>query len=336
MSRRNIPLLAASLALAACDQQEQQLPFDLAGAEVTQTVSATGGTVSTAQGASVTFPAGAVAQATAVTLTPVAQPASTASGTPVGTASFRLAPEGTALQKPAEVTLKLGPAASAAEAWLASVVHTTPAGTQEIGAVDVDQSSGLLRAEITTLGTLTAVLPEPAAVVRATPLTPASTPAAVAAGPATATRALRGSCGEPGNRCRIGVQASSSLLEVTDGVAVVFPAIRGAIQIEGAGATGEITLSGTLKVKAGKVGDGEQVSITVQATPATVATQTASEVRLTNVRVIGSGSGMKESVSTDLRVQYSGSRAEVRIERSDVRVADRLHSVRITLPLVRQ
>jgi hypothetical protein len=334
MNRRHLSLVAASLALAACDQQEQQLPFDLAGAEVTQTVSASGATVSTPQGASVTFPSGAVASATTVILTPVAQPTSTPSGTPAGTASFRLAPEGTELQKPAEVVLKLGAAAPAADAWLASVLHTTPAGTREIGAVDVDQTSGFVRTSITTLGTLTAVIPEPAAVIRATPLAAAAQPSASGAS-ATTTRTLRGSCGEPGNRCPIGVQASSSLLEITDGVAVVFPAIRGAIHVQGATATGEITLSGTLKVKTGRVGDGEDVSITAQATPATVATQTASEVVLTNVRVLASGAGMKESVLTTLRVQYSGSRAEVRIERSDVRVADRLHSVRVTLPLVR-
>ncbi|MDP9348748.1 MAG: hypothetical protein M3P24_06360, partial [Gemmatimonadota bacterium] len=151
MSRRNIPLLAASLALAACEQQEQQLPFDLAGPEVARTVSATGGTVSTAQGASVTFPTGAVAQATAVTLTPVAQRASSPSGTPVGTASFRLTPEGAVLQKPAEVTLRLG--ANPADAWLASVLNVTPSGTQEIGSADVDLSAGLVRAKVSTLGT---------------------------------------------------------------------------------------------------------------------------------------------------------------------------------------
>lgn len=339
MNRRNASLLGLGLVLGACDQQEQHLTFDAAGATVTQTVPATGGTISTSAGASVAFPQGALTQATAITLTAGAQPASTASGTPVGTSSFRLTPEGAELHKPAEVTLRIG--GNPADAWLASVLNTTPSAAQEIGAADVDLSAGLLRARVSTLGTLTAIVPEKAAVVQAEPLASAQRTTDLATRSAgassfAATRSLEGRCGEAGNRCAIRVQASESLHQLAQGIAVVFPSIRGRIDIAGARASGKIALTGAFRTRLGKAGNGARIDVVVEPTPSTLVTETATEVVLTDVRVTASGAGMEGAQNVTLRFRHNGGReAWFEVTRSDIRVNDQSHTVRVVLPLAR-
>lgn len=338
MKLQTLPLLALGLGIAACEQQDQTLPFDAPGATTSQTIGAAGGTLGTAQGASVQFPSGAVSGPTAVTLTALGTPGSTAGGTLAGTGSFRLAPEGTALGQPATVSLKLGSQVPAGQAWLASVLNVTPRGKQEIGAADVDLTAGVVTAGIRTLGTLTAVIPERAAVLRATRIGSAHAsraPSFSAAASAAATRTLAGSCGDVGNRCGIQFQVSDGLLALADSVALVYPAESGVIIINGATASGELTLTGTIKSKIAQVSDGEQVTVVAAATPATVVTETATEVTLTNVRVTGTGAGMSGAVTTTLHVPFSGTGASVRIDRTDVRVGDQTHSISVILPLVR-
>lgn len=340
MKFQTLSLLTLALGAAACAQQDQALPFDAPGATTSQTIGAAGGTVSTARGASVQFPSGSVSGATTVTLTTLASPVSTPGATPAGTGSFRLAPEGTALQQPAAVSLKLGAQLPAGQAWLASVLNVTPQGRQEIGAADVDLTAGLVTTSIRTLGTLTAVVPERSAVVRATRLgsaraSLAASGAAANAVPTPTTRTLSGSCGDVDHRCDIQFQVSEGLLALADSVALVYPAESGTITVGGTGASGSLTLTGTLRSKIAQVSDGEQITVVATATPATVVTETASEVTLTNVRVTGTGAGMNGEITTTLHVLYSGASASVRIDRNDIRVADQTHSISVSLPLVR-
>ncbi|HEV7588660.1 MAG TPA: hypothetical protein VGO40_11155, partial [Longimicrobium sp.] len=152
-------------ALAACDHA-QQLPFDHSTDPVSRTVTDAGATLSSPAGASVSLPAGAVAGGTQVTLTPSVAPASTASGTAASTSAFRLDPAGLTLARPADVDLSIN---RAENAWLASVVVQTPAGLVESGDGGIDLATGVLRGQISSLGTVQATIPEPGAILRANP-----------------------------------------------------------------------------------------------------------------------------------------------------------------------
>lgn len=181
--------------------------------------------------------------------------------------------------------------------------------------------------------------------VRAESLAPANPAAGVsarlsAAGAAStaqvATGFLEGRCGEAGSRCRIKVQASESLRELVQGIAVVFPKIHGRIVIDGSRASGKITLSGTIKTKIGKVGNGATVEVTVEPTASTVVSETAGEVVLSDVRVTASGAGMQGAESLTLRFRHNGAQeAWFEVTRSDIQVGDKSHTVRLVLPLVR-
>lgn len=316
--RRLAPAVLAVAALAACEQAAQNLPFGEQDTDpVERTVPAEGGTLSSSAGASVTLPAGALPGPTVITLTPVPAPASTPSGTAAGAHAFDLTPAGLALSAPATVQLAVDRARP--DAWLASVVVATPAGTVETGEGSVDLTSGVAQGEISTLGTVSAVIPEPGAVLRATALSgqgwsPAPSAAAASGLP---TRALRGDCGAPGRRCAgATVQVSPSLVEMVDTLAVVFPRVSGEIRIEGGTARGALRLVAPLRVR---VGGGKNAAtvpgrVVAEPTAATVATEAGGVLTLTNVRVRGeSGRQSAETVQT-LTVQVDGARAWVVLE----------------------
>lgn len=309
----------AGATLAACDRADQALPFDSGSVEpVTRTISAAGGTVSSPAGASVQLPAGAVPAGTAVTLTPTAAQAP-AGGTAASAYAFQLQPAGLALTAPAGVDLRVD--AAARDAWLASVVVATPGGVLEDGTASVDLNSGLLRGEIGTLGTVSAVIPEAAAVVRAQPLgtalrsaAPASPSAALSGLP---TRALRGDCGRPGRRCEgLAVEVGERLLALVDTAAVIYPHISGEISIAGKTASGSLVAVTPLRVRLGARTTATTVHsrIVATATPQTVVTETDGRITLTNVRVLGqSGREQGETMAT-LTVQYQGAQAWIRLE----------------------
>jgi hypothetical protein len=319
MTRRFVALAAvAGATLAACDRADQPLPFDSGSVEpVTRTIPASGGTVSSAAGASVQLPAGAVPAGTAVTLTPSAAQAP-ANGTAAAAYTFQLQPAGLALAAPAAVELRVD--AAARDAWLASVVVTTPAGVVEDGTGSVDLNGGLLRGEIGTLGTVAAVIPEAAAIVRAQPLGSAIRSASAA--PAAAltgapTRAIRGDCGTPGRRCEgLAVEVGARLLALVDTAAVIYPRISGEIAINGTSASGSLVAVTPLRVRLGARTTATTVHsrITATATPQTVVTETDGRITLTNVRVRGeSGRETGETMAT-LTIQYQGAQAWIRLE----------------------
>jgi hypothetical protein len=342
---RRLAALAAlgSATLAACGRADQALPFDSGSLEpVTRTIPAAGGTVSTPAGASVQLPAGAVPAGTAVTLTPALAQAP-ATGTAAYAYAFQLQPAGLALSTPASVDLRVD--AAAPNAWLASVVVATPSGIVENGAGSVDLNSGLLRGEIGALGTVTAVVPEASAIVRAQPLGAAIRAASPATAALTgpATRALRGDCGAPGRRCTgLAVEVSERLLSLVDTAAVLYPRISGQITISGLSASGSLTALTPLRVRLGARTTATTLHsrIVATATPQTVVTETDGRITLTNVRVLGqSGRDQGETTAT-LTVEYQGAQAWIRLEhqfdavveggtRQPVTVAARVPLVRV-------
>jgi hypothetical protein len=303
-----------SAALAACDKG-QQLPFEPTDDAVVRTVGDAGGTVSTPAGASVQLPAGAVASGTQVSLTPTAAPASTSSGTAAAANAFVLQPAGLALAKPADVDLSLN---RSENAWLASVVVQTPGGLVESGDGGIDLATGVLRGQISALGTVQAVIPEAGAILRAQPMgTAARIPVSPnTAAAATATTSLRGDCGAPGKRCAgLTVEVSRNLLQLVDTAAIVYPQLSGEIRINGASATGSLVMLAPVRVRLASRANAATVPvrITAAATPSTVVTETAGRVTLTNVKVTGESAATHKETTYTLTVDYSGAQAWIRL-----------------------
>ncbi|MBW3627851.1 MAG: hypothetical protein KY464_01020 [Gemmatimonadetes bacterium] len=174
----------------------------------TQVISSTGGTLSTSAGASVEFPAGALEKSTPVTLAMVPSPPQR-SGAAVSSA-FKLEPAGAMLARPASIELRFD-ASNASQAWLASVINVTGSAVQEVAETRVDASTGIVQAQIQQLGTLSAVLPEPAAVfgVESAGAAANRAPGASSTSVAPSIRGLRSRCGEVGNRCKVSVSRAA-------------------------------------------------------------------------------------------------------------------------------
>jgi hypothetical protein len=342
-TRRTALAVLAGASLAACDRAGQQLPFDSASTDpVTRTVPAQGATVSTAAGASVQLPAGAVPAGTEVTLTPTAAGAS-ASGTAASAYAFNLQPAGLALASAATVDLRMS--GGRADAWLASVVVATPGGAAEDGDATVDLNNGLVRGRIATLGTVQAVIPEAGAVLRARPLGTALrsvAPVTRAQAAITPTRALRGDCGGPGRRCAgLDVEVSQNLLGMVDTAAVVFPRLSGQITVQGASASGSLVLVAPLRVRlsAGSTAVTVPSRITATATPQTVVLEAEGRTTLTNVRVVGESAGERGETLATLTVEHAGAQAWIRLEHQFDATIDSGARERVTVaarvPLVR-
>lgn len=292
MTIRQIAVLALAGALAACEQTEQTLPTGATQDPVTRTITSTGGTVSSAAGAAVSFPAGALAGSHEVTITPVAAPASHPSGTPAAASAFEVTPAGARLAEPATVELKLS--STSDRAWLASVANRLPDGTiQEIGDANVDLGTGIVRAQISRLGTLVAVLPEPSAVITASPLRSASmtsAPASTAAPTATASDGtLRMACGGgPGARCSgVELQVSENLLGSKIGkAALLYPSVGGELVLSGGAVSGTMTVSTAIRLGVAGQGIAADLSLSVEGVSASSYTRTAGSVTLRDVRIV--------------------------------------------------
>lgn len=304
-------LVGAALAvtLAACEQQSQTLPFsaDSDGATV-RTASATEpSAITSPAGAALQFPAGAFDQAVEITVTPVAPPAAIAeSGSPVSR-GFQIAPAGLALNVPARVEIRLDDAVDPSRAWLASAVLFTADGVEEIGSTRLDLRARLAETSIRRLGTVALVIPDPRAVfvTRSAEVQPALAPVATTLLP-TGTDSAVASCGDSDERCEgLTVTASANLVDKVDQAAAVYPRVAGALRFAGLGASGEITLSSSVRLllKSGATSEYVEVRGLLRPTDATVMTEDASSITLTNVYVrvsgsAGSGSGVVEETRT--------------------------------------
>lgn len=306
MTIRPIAVLALAGALAACEQTEQALPTGATQDAVTRTITSAGGTVSSSAGAAVSFPAGAFAGSQEVTVTPVDAPASHPSGTPAAANAFEITPAGAQLAEPATVELKLSTMAD--RAWLASIANRLPDGTvQEIGDANVDLGTGIVRAEISTLGTLVAVLPEPSAVVMASPLRSASiAPAPVTTGALTATGSdgkLRMACGGgPGARCAgVELQVSENLLGSQIGkAALLYPTVGGELVLAGGAVSGTMTVSTAIRLGVAGQGIPANLTLSVEGVAGSSYTRTSGSVTLRDVRTVVSQDGtiVSEGVRT--------------------------------------
>jgi hypothetical protein len=315
MRNRVLALLAVwGGLLAACDQVEQQLPFDASDTPVTRTVPESDMVLSTGAGASFRIPAGALPSGTTVTLTPVAA-AQLSSGTPAAPYAFVLAGDAE-LAEPLRAELKL----ARGDAWLASAAVATPQGMHEIGDAAVDLASGVLRARIPHLGTITPVLPAPDAVVVAgsTPDGPdrsdsrSSDGRADASGAAFATRAWCGVCGGSALRCEgMEVRVGENLFSYADLAAVIYPVIDGELTITGDQLSGALVLDAPLRLRmrSGAVAVTIPVRISVSPLVSSRVVDDGGRIVLVGMRVrTESSQGVDEELST-LVVETDGARA---------------------------
>jgi hypothetical protein len=329
MKARMMSILLLGAGLAGCEQESQTLPFSAeTGQMVSKSIPASGGRVSTPAGASVHFPDSALSASATVTLTVATPPAALQqSGEPISGAAFELTPAGLQLNKPASVELQLDPSADSEQAWLASVVSLTPNGAEELGETRVDLAAGVVHSEISRLGTLAVVIPEPDAIfpVETAPSAakiPAPSAAAASLLGASGTDSVRVGCGSRDNRCAgLRVEASHSLLERVHRAAAVYPQVRGTLRIDGGSASGVLSLRTPFRVKlqSGRTAENVVLDARVEPTAATTVSETASELVFTHMsfRVSGGardGSDVQETVGS-LVISKSDSAGWITIER---------------------
>lgn len=323
MKHTNRWLLAVMVLMASgCEQESQPLPFSTSTeAEVTRSIPATGATLSTAAGASVQFPAGAVDAGTVVSLQ-AGVPAGEAqrSGTPVST-GYRLEPAGMTLARPAPVELRIQ-AARRDSLWLASVVNVSAGGVREHGGTRVDLATGVVRSRIGKLGTLTVVVPEAAAIV------PIRWGARMSAAPVRASLAAAGTdsvaadCGGPGSRCEgLSLEVSENLMNQVENAALVYPYVSGGLRIEGARASGSLHLSTSLRaqLRSGTAAEAVEVNAAVGPTEWTRVTETATQIVFSFMRFMVTGAAESDSAAqeqvADLVISKSGATSPVQITR---------------------
>jgi hypothetical protein len=306
MNARFVASLGLAFTFAACEQQSQTLPFSADLEEtVVRTISADeSGSVTSAAGAAVRFPAGSLSEDTEISIKPVAPPAGIAgSGAPVSR-GFQVEPAGLALARPALAELRIDPNIESARAWLASVVVVTADGFEEIGSTRLDLRAGLAEAPISRLGTLAVVIPEPRAVFVTRSDEQASS---LSAAPSNllpiGTDSVVVDCGRRTTRCDgLSVSASVSLNDKVAQTAAVYPRVFGSLVIDGVGASGEIVVGSSVRLllRSGATSENVEVQGLLRPTAATVVTEDASSITLTNVyfRV---GGGAEEAPSEGTR-----------------------------------
>lgn len=316
---KSVVVFAVLLTLAGCEQVSQSLPTGTLDQEISRVVPEQGSVLSSAAGASVVLPPGAVPAGTRVTMTPVALAARQPSGTLASAQGFELGPAGIALRQPAQVTLKLAPGA---DQWLASVVVRTPGGTLESGDALLDLTNGVIKGSVTATGTLMAVVPEAGAVVRATRIATASSSISVGSSTGSAgdgrTTALRGSCGAPGQRCDgLKIQVSDNLLAMSEQIAAVYPEVGGEIRIRDGKASGSLRLEAPLRFNPSRGSAISLVSeIVAEPTAASVVSEADGRITITDVRARGKVGSDQADETVTLTFSYAGDRAYVELDQT--------------------
>lgn len=325
---RTLTVAGLVLAVSACEQDSQGLPFDVDSA-TTRTVPAEGGVVSTPAGAAVAIPGGALSGPLTVTLAPTSVPGAV-EGSAASTA-FSIEPAGTLLDQAGEFEIKLSSSLASNQAWLTTLVHVSGGTVTESSGGDVDLGTGILTTSIDRFGTYLAVVP-PASVVfpvsSGGPALSLSTLGGPGAFIGVTIDSLKAACGTPGKRCS-GVQATASrnLLDLVEDAALLYPVVAGGLTINSTSVTGSVMARATLRVLLESLRTALSVEIhaLLEPTALTVATQTATELHLTNMRVRVSGgpaSGAAVEQTTDVSIPLTGSTGLVTVGRSfDIRVA---------------
>ncbi|MEO5510035.1 MAG: hypothetical protein ABIS27_05345 [Longimicrobiales bacterium] len=172
MQVRKFVVLGLALGLAACSQDGQELPTSWNLTTGSQSVTSAGATLSL-PGAGVTLnvPAGAVSAGTTLTATTTAAPAGVSTFGTAASSGFALTPDGQVLSTPATVDIRLNASAAAdPNAWLASIVLVS-GGKSTLLSSEVDLTRRVVSADISRLGTVVAILPNPASVSNIGPIT---------------------------------------------------------------------------------------------------------------------------------------------------------------------
>lgn len=304
---RHLVLAATVVGAAACAEQEDQtLPFDPATTNSAQgNVAGTGGTVTLASGAEVSFPAGALSGSAQISISRVANPTLPAIiGTPLGTQSIQIgAAGGASLVNPAQLTLLASEVQSNPNGWLADFAITNASGTEIASDVGVDLSNGRIIGNIPAFGTITPVIPP------ASELVPVGNgiPAASIAGDGAVAELFTGPVRTISQDCRARAAtnnttpactgftafASGSLLNQVGEARLARPRIQGTITLTGdprvapgATATGSITIRAVVRVRqagttAGGVGARIPIEVSLSANANSRVTQAAQTNALT-------------------------------------------------------
>jgi hypothetical protein len=164
---------AASVMLAACQQVDQALPFDLAaGTGATVTLGPNGGTVSVPPSFSINFPAGSLPMSTTVDVAPrISGPFPGDAGASVPGSTFDVGPVGTMLSTPARVELAVDPALlDAGDEVRISIAVVRQGGSVATFDADYDLTNGIVSADIDELGPLQLSSPSMRSPLEPTPL----------------------------------------------------------------------------------------------------------------------------------------------------------------------
>lgn len=160
-SRRVATVVCVAILLSACQQVDQALPLGLAAGElVSATVDQNGGIVSFPPSFSIRIPAGAVASATPIVVTPRnSTPYPADAGIPVPGTAFDVQPIGTTLTQVATVEVALPPEMlEAGEALRAVLAVEALDGSVRTFDGIYDLTSGVLRADVDVLGPMAVVV----------------------------------------------------------------------------------------------------------------------------------------------------------------------------------
>jgi hypothetical protein len=325
-------------ALIGCEQGTQRLPFD-ADIQATATITAQGGSLSTPAGAAIHFRPGSLASPLQVTLVPVGSPAAPAQFGTSDSQSFRIEPVGTVLTKPAELELKM--TTRGGQAWLASIVTVTNGQVVRTGSTRVDLSTGIVSGSVGQLGTVGVVIPDSKNIHRVQLRPSLSFTPTLALSSAT-TDSVSISCGGLQAPCDgVSASASQNLLDQVEEAVVLYPAATGVLRLRSGPATGRITATASLRIlmRSGQTAESVEIEALLEPTASTVVTETATEIHLSHVRhrIGGGGStlnGAQEDIQT-LVIPKSGSTGMVTIRRSfQIRTAGgALQTAQVTIGL---
>jgi hypothetical protein len=337
MKRRIFLALGLVAATAACEQDPQQLPFGPVDAAVTVPVGASGGSVTSAKGASVTFPPQSLPGNVTVTVTPTSTPTGVqASGTPVSNGSFAIGPHTTALNAPVTVDMKMTAAHQAsASAWLTSlVVHYPVNGGVVIpyGLGHVDLATGIVSTEVDYLGTMTLVNPGAGSVVMmqrqtGNPAGATLVPAAVGASALVPT-VIYGRCAV--TPCAPDAMPSVSLIAAAGALpsyaegAVIFWRFAGGFDVHSpASVTGQIDADFPVRIRMSPSRPGSYAPVVtvpfrvrLQPTGGTAVISTTGSVTLTNVSITMMWDGGSSTMIQDLVIDRTATGGNVVLQRT--------------------
>jgi hypothetical protein len=327
MTRRPLRALFALSLLSACTQDEQELPFSVSASQsVSKTISASGGTLSTPSGASLTFPNGSLAANTAVTITPTAPSAvASAIGTPLAAMSMAITPSGTQLAVPAQFQMLIN---SHANAWMAVMLLETAGSASVFPSAELDITNHIMHTDISRLGTLTPIIPPASAIITIPGALAASVSGALLAdaGAAAGVKTISKSCGGfvgttyvpcPG----LSASASANVIARFPHIVGIFPTINGSFTLAGDPAlgvpvvvTGNFNSLTTFRFQSGGGAGATSLDVTANmaATAASRATQVGNTLTITNLNVTTSTvNGGTSTTLKSVNFTVSGSTATV-------------------------